>query len=127
MVTTDVTQLAGECNTWRMKLRSHRDQLSRLNNSLQDLAAKQHSRQILQDVEHFHNQFHIQLINVHDLKHSIKDHEKIADWEMGRMEGQCSDATWAAHEDLYDQYQQLDHTLDELKKDYENFSGRLKK
>jgi hypothetical protein len=46
---------------------------------------------------------------------------------MGRMEGQCTDATWAAHEDLYDQYQLLDHTLDELKKDYENFSGRLKK
>ena len=25
-------------------------------------------------IEHFHNQFHIQLINLHDLKHEIKHH-----------------------------------------------------
>ena len=28
----------------------------------------------LSDIEHFHNQFHIQLINIHDLKHEIRNH-----------------------------------------------------
>ena len=124
MVTTDVTQLAGECNTWRMKLRSHRDQLSKLNNNLQDLAARQHSRQILQDVEHFHNQFHIQLINIHDLKHAIKSHEQKISYEMNVNGGKLNAETVAQHENIFELYQRLDTTLLELRDEFDQFLNR---
>ena len=34
------------------------------------------TREILTEVEHFSNQFYIQQINIHDLKQSIKQHER---------------------------------------------------
>ena len=125
MVITDITQLSEECNTWKKTLRSQREALASCNNNLQQLAAKNLDRKNLLDVEHFQNQFHIQLINVHDLKHAIKDHEKIAEWELVKNNGVFSDATWAAHEDLFDQYTQLEHTLQDLKTDFEKFTKTM--
>jgi hypothetical protein len=122
MVTADITQLSTECNAWNTTLRSNREELATCKNNLQQLAAKPLDKKKLQDVDHFHNQFHIQLINVHDLKHAIKDHVKIAEWEMRVHDGHFSDATWAAHEDLFDQYTQLEHTLQDLKTDFDKFS-----
>jgi nitrate/nitrite-specific signal transduction histidine kinase len=125
MVTADIAQLCTECSNWTNNLRSKRQELTTLKNNLQQLAASQTNRKVLQDVEHFQNQFHIQLINVHDLKHAIKDHEKIARWETNYHNGHFSDATWAAHEDLFDQYSQLQNTLSNLRTDFNKFSNAI--
>jgi benzoyl-CoA reductase/2-hydroxyglutaryl-CoA dehydratase subunit BcrC/BadD/HgdB len=74
MVTVDISQLSGECNTWRDSLRSYREELNQFKKQLQHTAGKSLSKEQLHDVEHYHNQFHIQLINIHDLKHAIKHH-----------------------------------------------------
>lgn len=107
MVTADIAQLNAECTQWKHVLRQNRNELSACKDQLQQLVSPRLEKQKLQDVEHFQNQFHIQLINVHDLKHAIKGHERIAEWEMRAKGGTFSDATWAAHEDLFDQYMQL--------------------
>src|SRR5678809_1113211 len=104
MVTTDISQLTAECNTWRSNLRKSREELTQCKHRLQEVASRQIPKTMLQDVEHYHNQFHIQLINVHDLKQAIKEHEKIAGWQMNSEKG-ISDAVWAKHEQLYDNYQ----------------------
>lgn len=125
MVTTESTQLTAECNDWRTALRSNRDQLTQCNKKLQEIASKLTDKKVLQDVEHFQNQFHIQLINIHDLRHAIKDHEKFASWEMNRNDGIFSDATWAEHEELHDKYNFLTHTIQQLQTDFNNFGGRF--
>ena len=121
MVTTDISQLTAECNTWRSNLRKNREELTQCKHRLQEVASRQIPKNMLQDVEHYHNQFHIQLINVHDLKQAIKEHERIAGWELNSAKG-ISDAVWAKHEQLYDNYQHLDHTLRELKEEFNQFS-----
>jgi hypothetical protein len=122
MVTTDVAQLSRECNAWRETLRSYRDEFSHLKHLLQDVAARQTTKEDLLEVEHLDNQLHIQLINIHDLKHAIKTHTRRIDSETAK--GLINDETAANHENLYDEYQHLEHTLQEIKQEFNHFVNR---
>jgi ABC-type phosphate transport system auxiliary subunit len=125
MVTTEVAQLSKECNAWRETLRSFKDEFGRFKHRLQDMAGRQTHRDVLLEVEHLDNQFHIQLINIHDLKQSIKIHQRQIEAEMA-ANGTVPDEILAHHENLYDDYQQLDNTLQELRQEFGHFSSVIK-
>ena len=124
MVTVDISQLSGECNTWRESLRSDREELNSLKKQLQHIANPQLSKDHLHDVEHYHNQFHIQLINVHDLKQSIKAHDRRVQFETAANSGQLTEDTLAEHERLFDEYQSLENTIKTLKEEFTEFQNR---
>jgi len=124
MVTVDISQLSGECNTWRESLRSYRQDLNQLNKQLQQTAGQNLSKDLLHDVEHYHNQFHIQLINVHDLKQSIKAHDRRVQFETATNSGQITEDTIAEHEKLFDEYQSLDNTIKNLRDEFGYFVNR---
>ncbi len=90
MVQVDISHLSGECNTWRESLRGYRDEFSQDRVRLQQAVGQPLSKDQLQEVEHLHNQFHIQLINIHDLKQSIKIHERNISFE-GSGQGQLKE------------------------------------
>jgi DNA-binding helix-hairpin-helix protein with protein kinase domain len=110
MVQADISQLTGECNTWREALRQYRDEFTQDKSRLQQVASQPLSKDQLQEVEHLHNQFHIQLINIHDLKQAIKVHDRKLSFEVSANSGQVNEETVTSHEGLFDQYQTLDHT-----------------
>jgi hypothetical protein len=120
MVQTDISQLSSECKEWRLILRNYKEEFHDCKLSLQDICRKSLSRDQLQEVEHFDNQFHIQLINIHDLKHSIKTHERKIELESAHAEN-TSDGIYSEHEDLLDQFLSLENTLQELRNDFKNF------
>ena len=124
MVTVDISQLSGECNTWRDSLRSCRDDLNQLKKQLQQTAAQNLTRDQLHDVEHYHNQFHIQLINVHDLKQSIKSHDRRVQFETSANSGQLAEDTIAEHERLFEEFQSLDSTVKNLREEFGDFIHR---
>ena len=124
MVTVDISQLSGECNTWRDSLRSCRDDLNQLKKQLQKTAAQNLTRDQLHDVEHYHNQFHIQLINVHDLKQSIKSHDRRVQFETAAHSGQLAEDTIAEHERLFEEFQSLDSTIRNLREEFGDFIHR---
>jgi len=124
MVTVDISQLSGECNTWRDSLRSCREDLNQLKKQLQQTAAQNLSKDQLHDVEHYHNQFHIQLINVHDLKQSIKAHDRRVQFETSANSGQIAEDTIAEHEKLFEEYQSLDSTIKNLREEFGDFIHR---
>ncbi|HEX3166994.1 MAG TPA: hypothetical protein VHQ93_12090 [Chitinophagaceae bacterium] len=124
MVTVDISQLSGECNTWRDSLRSCRDDLNQLKKQLQQTAAQNLTRDQLHDVEHYHNQFHIQLINVHDLKQSIKSHDRRVQFETSANSGQLAEDTIAEHERLFEEFQSLDSTIKNLREEFGDFIHR---
>lgn len=125
MVQADISQLSGECNTWRESLRSYRDEINQMKQNLQKAAGLNLSKDQLQEVEHYHNQFHIQLINIHDLKQSIKAHDRRVNFEMAAHSGQLSEDTMAEHEHLFEEYQTLDHTLQHLRDEFSGFINRM--
>lgn len=124
MVTVDISQLSGECNTWRDSLRSCRDDLNNFKKQLQHTAGRHLSKDQLHDVEHYHNQFHIQLINVHDLKQSIKAHDRRVQFETATNNGQLSEDTIAEHERLFEEFQSLDSTIKNLREEFGDFVHR---
>lgn len=124
MVQTDISQLTKECNTWREQLHSFRDEFNQLKSKLQHVANKSLSKDQLTDLEHFQNQLHIQLINIHDLKQSVKAHDKKVHFEVSESTG-LTDETYADHEHLYEDYQTLEHTLGDLRKEFHRFIGNL--
>jgi hypothetical protein len=109
MVQTDVTQLIAECADWRQILRNYREELQDSKKALQPICRTTLTKSQLQEVEHFDNQFHIQLINIHDLKQAIKMHEK------SLLGDDQADEVYARHEYLLDKFIMQQNMLQELR------------
>lgn len=124
MVQVDIPQLSGECNAWRESLRQYRDELTQHKNRLQQVAGQPLSKDQLRDVEHLHNQFHIQLINIHDLKQSIKMHDRRLAFEASANNGHVNEETVAQHETIFEQFQSLENTLQGLREEFNEFLRR---
>ena len=124
MVQVDISQLSGECSAWREQLRQYREEFNQDEAKLRQIAGQTLSKEQLQDVEHLHNQFHIQLINIHDLKQSIKSHDRKMVFEMQANNGHLNEGTLAEHEHLLEDFQRLEHTLHNLREEFNEFSGR---
>jgi len=125
MVTTDISQLTEECNTWRTQMRQYREEFTNLKNQLRQIALKATRHDQLQDVEHYENQFHIQLINIHDLKHSIKVHDYKTMAARVDSNGKINHTTLAEHQHLHSEYQRLRQLLEDLKDRFTQFIQKL--
>ena len=126
MVQVETSQLTGECNSWRENLRQYRDEFSKDKIKLQDAVSQPLSKDQLQDVEHLHNQFHIQLINIHDLKQAIKAHDRKMNFEMVAFNGTANEDSLSRHEKLLDEFQSLEQTLADLRNEFNDFLNRTK-
>ena len=118
MVQTDLSQLTTECKDWLQILRNYREEFQTSKKSLQEVSRKTLSKEQLLDLEHFDNQFHIQLINIHDLKQSIKTHERKIEAESS---GEIKEDTYTMHEELLTEFLSLESTLQELRNEFKNF------
>lgn len=123
VTTTEVAQLSRECNAWRETLRSYRDEFNMLIDRLQQVAARQTDKDILCEVEHLDNQLHIQLINIHDLKQAIKNHQRSISSAMAvpALEDPAAD-----HEQLFDDYQNQINMLQQLHQEFNNFLSQVR-
>ena len=126
MVQVDISQLSGECNAWREKLRQYRDEFTRDEAQLQQATRQSLSKDQLRDVEHLHNQFHIQRINIHDLKQSIKVHDRKMNFEKVAFNGYVNEDSLSRHEALLDEVQSLEQTLLDLREEFNAFINRTK-
>jgi hypothetical protein len=124
MVQVDISQLSGECIAWRDKLRHYREEFNNNEARLRQVAGRPLSKEQLHDVEHLHNQFHIQLINIHDLKQAIKTHDRKINFERTAFNGMANEDSLIRHEELHDQYQTLEHTLGGLRSEFDDFLNR---
>jgi hypothetical protein len=124
MVQVDIPQLTAECNGWREKLRQYREEFTRDEASLQQVARQALDKDQLKDVEHLHNQFHIQLINIHDLKQSIKAHDRKMNFERVAFNGFVNEDSLSRHESLLEEVQLLEQTLLELREEFKTFLHR---
>jgi hypothetical protein len=119
MVQTDLAQLTSETAEWRQILRNYRDEFQDCKKLLQDSARSTAKEQLI-ELEHFDNQFHIQLINIHDLKQEIKQHERKVDFERRGAEHLSGD-TYAEHERLLDAFLVLENGLQQLRGEFRDF------
>jgi len=80
MVTEEINKtIVSECKEWYAVLASYTEKINGLKRELYFFAPGKTSHEHLIGIEHFHNQIHIQLINIHDLKHEIRSQIKEAE------------------------------------------------
>jgi hypothetical protein len=120
MVQTDISQNAAECADWRQALRTYRDEFGHNKKELEQLCRTTLSKDQLHHVEHFQNQFHIQLINIHDLKQTIKAHERRL-----QLQGTPSEELLTQHEELYDRFTGMEAMLHDLRNDFNSFRSQV--
>jgi chromosome segregation ATPase len=126
MVQVDISQLSSECNTKREQLRNYREEFTQHETKLRHVAGKLLNKEQLLEVEHLHNQFHIQLINIHDLKQSIKSHDRKMNFEKVAFNGLVNEDSYTRHEHLMEDYRILELRLNDLRKEFENFLSSIK-
>ena len=124
MVQTEHTQYSRECASWRENLRNYRSELSSYREKLQDVISQKVPRSELPNVEHYDNQFQIQLNNINKLKHDIKEHER-ASLFTHSLNLTHPESVQQMHENLLDQYTSLEGTILDLKKEFTAFVSRL--
>lgn len=115
MVSTDISQLAAECTDWRQILRNYRDEFHNCEKALTESCKQSLTKDHLTQVEHFQNQFDIQLRNIHDLKQTIKTHERKV------QQDASGDEVYAEHEHLLNEFLSLESTLQELRDEFRNY------
>jgi beta-xylosidase len=120
MVQTDISQLSAESAEWRQILRNHRLELNDFKKALQETCKNSLTKEQLQEVEHYDNQFHIKLINIHDLKQSIKSHENKIMTEGDHI----SESTYAEHEQLLNDFLHEESLLQELRNEFQRFVSK---
>lgn len=121
MVQVDISQLSKECNDWRDQLRLFREEFTKDEIQLTQAASRHLSKEQLQDVEHLHNQFHIQLINIHDLKQAIKSHDRKMSFEKQAFNGSVNEDSLMRHENLLQEFIELKQTLQEVRNEFQLF------
>ena len=115
MVQTDISQLTTEIADWRQILRNYREEFHNCEKVLTETCKQSLTKDHLTQVEHFQNQFDIQLRNIHDLKQQIKTHERKVQLEISGEE------VYAKHESLLNEFLSLENTLQELRDEFRNF------
>jgi hypothetical protein len=115
MVQTEISQLSAECTEWRQIIRNYRDELHDCEKALLEMCKKPLKKDHLTQVEHFQNQFDIQLKNIHDLKQTIKVHERKVLLETSGEE------IYTEHEALLNEFLSLESTLQEVREEFKNF------
>jgi hypothetical protein len=123
MVTTAINHVAHECQQWIEVLRTERSLLLDQRTSLQSLvAANKIPQNDLSNVDHFDNQFDIQLANVNHLKHAIKEHLQTLELTPSV---QLSAPHFTVHESLSDQFHGLSSKIEKLKEAFTAFRNGL--
>ena len=95
-------------------LKTYVDNINELKNKFYKWAAGKSDYDVLVQIEQYHNQFHIQLINLHDLKHSIRLH-------MQELKLNPDGNHAGKNQQLEEQYDFLINELDHLKADFTAF------
>jgi hypothetical protein len=119
MIQENIAQLLQDCQSWRNTLRQYRDEFHNYENRIREVASKQLNKEQLLSVEHLHNQFDIQLLNIHDLKKALKTQEQLLAVDS------IPEDIYHEQESLQAEYESLIHTLEGLKSEFNNFLAKL--
>lgn len=75
MDTKSIGELHAEHTDWLKRLDFYTDEIAIMKNRIAEIAAKNTSKDVLVNVEHFQNAIIVQKNNIDEIRHSIKDHD----------------------------------------------------
>lgn len=119
-----ISRMTGEHNDWLRALEFYKEELEILKNRLSEVSTMYSKEEVKADVEHYQNQFIIQRNNIDELTHSINEHANHMNQNVQDMAQHLSSETMDEHTALHEKFQNLEHTIVELKHNFYRFVAK---
>jgi hypothetical protein len=101
----------------------YKQELSILQERLQEIASDNTSKEVQQQVEHFQNQFLIHGTYLDELKHDIHANDMAISAELLKMETLVSENTATEHAKIHERYANEERIFNELRHEFNRFAA----
>ena len=113
-----------ELNLWINELKFYKDEVKIFNHRLEEIVSKNTSKEAMQELEHFQNQYIRENEVIDELKHEIKQHENLLGKEAKDNPVAIDHRYFEDHTELRDQVEQFKKIYDELKMNFMRFLSK---
>jgi hypothetical protein len=121
---TNTTIVNAEHQAWLKGLDFYKEDIHILEKRLLEIAVKNSAFEARQGIEHFQNQFLVQLNNISELKHTVKEHISTYGKTMELAEEVVENEKLADHENLKDAYLSFEKIVNELRQEFNIFLAK---
>ena len=118
---TNVLKCGNDHQVWLKDLDFYKDEFDTLDKRLMEIAGKYTSREVLEKVEHFQNQFLIQRKNIQDLSHIIHKHEGNIAADIKVHAGKMNISNVDDHETIREKVEAFEMMIKDLRREFNSF------
>ena len=121
----NITHVNNEHNYWLRSLNFYKTEISILKGILTEIAGKNSGAEVMKEVEHFENQFKIQIENIDKLSHNIHANlEKISKQSQQSNAGYIDADLLSSHTALGDNFENEVRVVSDLISSFRKFAGQ---
>ncbi len=102
----------------------YKQEIGILKKRLEEIAADNTGHEVAERIEHFQNQFLIQINNIDDLKHRINENIKTIENQVKNSAGFVDQKSADENAGLYDQYLSEEKLINEIRQDFNRFASK---
>jgi len=106
-----MSDLHFELNLWLNEFKFYKDEIKIFNHRLEDIVSRNTHKEVMQQLEHFQNQYIRQAEVIDELRHEVKQHENI-------LEKEVRDNPVAVDRRYFEDHTELREKADQFKKIY---------
>jgi uncharacterized protein YwqG len=119
-----ITHFNNAHNSWVRSLDFYRQEIEILAKQLAEIAKKNTSEKVMKEVDHFENQFGLQVINIRELSHQIKQNlNNVAKEAHQSSAGYVDGALLAEHNALGERFVTEEKIISELRHSFQRFAA----
>lgn len=119
-----VSHMNNAHSDWLRALHFYKDELKVLSSRLTEVATKNTGKEVMVEVEHFENQFRIQLDNIHTLAHEIKANVGLVALEAkANSAGYIDGILFTRHNELSTKFFMEEKIINELRHSFNQFAA----
>ena len=121
---TTVAHFGNDHLEWISNIDFYKDELSVLENRLEEVARKNNGAEAMAGVEHFQNQFIIQCDNMDELRHSINQHTGKVSADAKKHAGRMEAGFVGEHEQLRGRVKTFEKIVNDLRHEFNVFLAK---
>ncbi len=118
------SHVANEHREWLRGIEFYQYEIDVLKKRLAEVSQDYTQSEVKAQVEHFENQFHIQLNNLSELKGYVKKHERHIDKDIEDHAQHLSKETLEEHDQTRDKYYSLERVINQLRHEFNVFLAK---
>ncbi len=119
-----IYDLHAEHREWLNKIAFYKDEIKIMRNRLEEVAAKNNSKEVLALVEHFQNQLIVQMEQNDILRHNVKEYENVIETHLNKNETAADHTKWNDHTNMRDQVDTYEKIFNDLRKELISFIAK---